>query len=171
MLKIVSSNPILIEFLSKYPDSLHQACTEAIIVYGIRTLKSKFPYGLTAPQLLSVSGLSHPPHPSSSMSYSNRSIDLNFHSIREDLSKNDEKTERFQQTRWQSSNPKMMSRLSSEKQLNISSKLKEPQTAPYDAAKVLLKSKVSESFDTENEVMKIADSFLKNNYLSNGFRG
>lgn len=171
MLKVVCDNQIIIDFLSKYPESLHQACAEAIMLYGIRTLKNKFPYGLTAPQLLSVSGVTQPIHSSANISISNRSIDLNFHSLRLDSTKQDEKTERFQQTRWASSNPKNMSRLASEKQFKVSPELKEPQTAPFETAKNLFNQKISETFDRENEVMKIADSFLKNSYLSNGFRG
>jgi hypothetical protein len=173
MLNICTENLVILEFLSKYPEKARSACVEAIMLYGIRTLKTKFPYGLTVPQLLSVSGLPYDSHDrvaSSSMNISlahNRSLDIQQLS---DPLKSDEKTERFRASRWED-NPKVKS--SKSRSFKVSPGLKEPITASYEAAKSFLDRTGSEMFDRENEVMKIADDFLKNSYaayLSNGFR-
>ena len=102
MIKLVTSNSIIIDFLSKYPESLQQACAEALLLYGIRTVKSKFPYGLTPPQLFSVSGLptdnekplgsiQTPPVPRTFAEIINRSAE-----ITERLQKSGEMSERLQ---------------------------------------------------------------------------
>lgn len=91
MINLVTSNSIIIDFLSKYPESLKQTCAEALLLYGIHTVKSKFPYGLTAQQLISVSGLPIVSKKPSDSIYSSP-VHNNFADI---LDKSEEITERF----------------------------------------------------------------------------
>ena len=174
MLSISTDNTIILDFLSKYPEKSRSSCIEAILLYGIRTLKTKFPYGLTAPQLLSVSGLPYEitDRNTSSLNLSispNKSVDLN--KMISEIGKNDEKTERFREYRTQ--DPSYRAKPAKERSFKVSPGIKEPVTASFESAKGFLGRNEPEKFDRENEVMKIADDFLKNSYaayLSNGLR-
>ena len=174
MLNISTDNTIILDFLSKYPEHSRSSCIEAIILYGIRTLKTKFPYGLTAPQLLSVSGLPYEisDHNSSSSNHSRspkKPVDLN--KMISEIGKNDEKTERFREYRTEDLS--YQAKPAKERSFKVSPGVKEPLTASYEHAKDFLGRNEPEKFERENEVMKIADDFLKNSYaayLSNGLR-
>ena len=174
MLNISTENTIILDFLQKYPEKSRSSCVEAILLYGIRTLKTKFPYGLTAPQLLSVSGLPYETHDrkSSSLSHSishNKSVDLN--KMINEIRKNDEKTERFREYKPDEHTKRV--KPAQERSFKVSSGIKEPVTASFESAKGFMERTGPEKVTRENEVMKIADDFLKNSYaayLSNGLR-
>jgi hypothetical protein len=173
MIEFSSSNSLIVDFLEKYPEQLRKLCAEAILLYGVRTIKNKFPYGLTATQLISVSGLSESDQSSQRVASScnasllhNRSVDTN-RLLGE--SRNEDKTERFREVskeRFFNSERKGLSRLESEKNFKFSNALKEPETLPYETAKGFFNKHKQEDFTRENEVMKIADEFLKSSYAN-----
>ena len=174
MLNISTENTIILDFLQKYPEKSRSSCVEAILLYGIRTLKTKFPYGLTAPQLLSVSGLPYESHDRKSSSLSqwishNKSVDLSR--MINEIKINDDKTERFREHKADEHTKR--ARPAQERSFKVSSGIKEPVTASFETAKGFIDRTGPEKVDRESEVMKIADDFLKNSYaayLSNGLR-
>ena len=175
MIDLHSSNKMLIDFLSKYPESMRRLCAEAVIVYGVRTIKNKFPYGLSANQLISVSGIGDVEDPHSRIISScnisianNRSLDFNRF-VNEGQSKSDEKTDRYpdlSKELWPKAERKVLNRIESEQKFSFSTQIKVPETCPYETAKGFFSRKKNDEFQRENEVMKIADEFLKNSYAS-----
>jgi hypothetical protein len=173
MIQFSTSNSFVLEFLGKYPENQRKTCVEAILLYGVRTIKNKFPYGLTSNQLISVAGLSNLNEniqrisASCDISISNsKSLDIQK-LLSESTIKNDENTERFKDKtyeKWSRNDLKNNSRTETENKPLFTSKLKEPEICPYETAKgFFFKDKIEES-TAESEVMRIAEEFLKNNY-------
>ena len=170
MINVSSTNAIILDFLSKYPESIRKLCAEAILVYGVQTIKNKFPYGLSSHQLISIAGLKDD-DPRNRISSScnnsvthNKSIDIN--KVLANKSKNTEKTERFRDLTKTQSGTKAIKRNESEKNLRFTNGLKEPEICPYETAQNFFVQQKNEEFRTEKEVMKIAEDFLKNSYAS-----
>ncbi|OMJ96222.1 hypothetical protein SteCoe_181 [Stentor coeruleus] len=171
MFQFTTNNNFILDFLSKYPENIRKTCVEAILIYGMQTIKKKFPYGLTANQLISIAGIADINESMQRISSScNISVNHKSAEIQKLLSessvKNDEKTERFrepQYEKWSRSESKNSSRAESDSKILFSSKLKEPEICPYETAKSFFKEQ-DEDLGSETQVMKIAEDFLKNNY-------
>lgn len=180
MIEIASTNPILIDFLAKYPEPMRKICAEAAMIYGVQTIKNKFPYGLTVNQLISVSGFTDYEDSYARLTSScnisianNRSVEAT-RLLSESIAKLDEKTERYREVSQGKKKPfkKSLTRIGSEKAFAFSHKIKEPVTCPYETAQNFFYKpkpdlyKEKEEFQRENAVMKIADDFLKNGYAT-----
>ena len=175
MIEVVSRNLIVNEFLSKYPESVRKLCAEAAMIYGVQTIKNKFPYGLSANQLLSISGMTDYEESNARIASScnisianNRSIEAH-RLLSESTAKYDEPTDRFRESRkeeWKPAVKKRMSRMESEKGFRFSNQVKEPDTCPYETAQKFFYKEKDGEFQRESEVMKIADEFLKNSYTT-----
>lgn len=173
MIQFCTSNSFVLEFLSKYPENQRKICVEAILLYGVRTIKNKFPYGLTPNQLISVAGLSNPNDNTQKISAScdisisnSKSLDIQK-LLSESTIKNDENTERFRDKPYEKlsrNELKSNSRTGSENKPLFTSKLREPEICPYETAKSFFFKDKNEESSAESEVMRIAEDFLKNNY-------
>lgn len=171
MFQFTTNNSFILDFLSKYPENMRKTCIEAILIYGVRTIKNKFPYGLTANQLVSVAGIADINESMQRIS-SSCNISVNHKSVEvqkllsDSSVKNDEKTERFRESqyeKWPRSESKNRSRAEGDSKIQFSSKLKEPEICPYETAKSFFKEQ-DEDLSSESQVMKIAEDFLKNSY-------
>ncbi|OMJ78130.1 hypothetical protein SteCoe_22149 [Stentor coeruleus] len=173
MIQFSTSNSFILEFLSKYPENQRKTCAEAILLYGVRTIKNKFPYGLTSNQLISVAGLPNLNESiqrvsaSCNISISNsKSLDIQK-LLSESSLKNDENTERLRDQSYEKkyrNDSKTNSRVESENKPLFTTKLKEPEICPYETAKSFFFQDKNEESVVGSEVMKIAEEFLKNNY-------
>ena len=173
MIEICSNNVTLIDFLSNYPEALRKKCAEAVLNYGLLTIRYKFPYGLSATQLFSISGMPEEDAMSAknisgiSSFYQNKPTDFNKY-FSEGSVKSDEKSDvsRDRPPKFPEKQRKIY-RTESEKSMKFGRGLKEPMILSLEKAKDLLsKDTENDDMSKEQEVMRIAEDFLKTSYAS-----
>jgi hypothetical protein len=174
MIEVTSSNSLLINFLSKYPDHLKNLCAEAIMIYGVQTIKKKFPYGLSTNQLISVAGISEEnsfknvPSSCNISIGNNKSVEVNKY-LSDSIVGTDDKNLRSKDNQsdiWSKADKRALKRRESERKITFSNDLKEPETCTYEIAQKIFTGSQNEEFGREKEVMKIAENFLRTSYAT-----